>query len=128
MVGPEAKVDRAHLLETAQQQTGGDKQHQSHGKLCNHQHRSQMGMDAAAAAGASTFFQGFANSSACGTECRNQPAQQAGENRQPESEPDDTPVKRYGADAWKRFRQYSDTQTQNNCCQTQSKGSPADAQ
>ena len=55
MIGAEAEIDCAQFLEAAQQEAGGDQQHQRHGKFRDHQSGTQARVAAARGAGASTL-------------------------------------------------------------------------
>ena len=76
MVGTEAEIDAAHLLETSKQQTASDQQHQSDGDLAHHQRGAQPRVAAAGRAGASTFLESLIHA---GT--------QSGETPEPDRKP-----------------------------------------
>ena len=99
MLGPEAEIDRAHLLKAAQQQTRGGQQHQGDGDLRHHQRRAQTRVASASGAAAAAFFQGAIHIGAQSGKGWSRSAKQSGHNRQQQREPHHLPVQRDFADA-----------------------------
>ena len=99
VIGAKAEVDRAYLLEAAQQQSGSSEQHQRHRQFRDHENRTQARMTSAGAAGSAAFFQRVVDAGMRGGNGRNDSAHQPGENRQKERKTCDLPVKSNGANA-----------------------------
>ena len=105
MIGAEAGIDVAHLLEAAHEGSGGCQKNERDGDLSDDEHRAEASVATSGTSRTTAFFQVFVDARTKSGECRREAAERTGEESKDKREQDDTRVEVNAIDARHRLRQ-----------------------